>query len=84
MALELKHATRAQLIAAFRERYKAAEGLEAGRLARWLLDHLGAGDLADDDVRKAFGLTVGQWQSLKARMKTHGDARNAALTAKGE
>ena len=68
MALVLKHATSAQLAAAFRERYKAATGAEAARLASWLLARIDDGTWTDAQVRNAFGLTSGQYTTLKNKL----------------
>jgi hypothetical protein len=84
MALNLQHATEAQLAAAFRERYRAASKVECARLAKWLLDHIDAGDFTDTQVRNAFGLTVNQYDAMKTRMTTLRTAYNAVLAAQGE
>jgi hypothetical protein len=68
MPLVLRHATSAQLAAAFRERYRDSRGLEAGRLSRWLLDRIADGTWTDNQVRNAFGLTVTQYNAMKTRM----------------
>lgn len=84
MALALKHATGAQLAAAFRERYRAATGLEAGRLARWLLNRIADGTWTDAQVRNAFNLTVQQYSAAKARMTAQADRYDAVTQDRGE
>lgn len=68
MALNLQHQTAAQFAARLRQRYRNANREEAARLAKWILDHLEAGDFTDLQIRNAFGLTAGQWTTLKAKM----------------
>ena len=84
MAIELRHATKGQLVAAFRARYRDSTAEETLRLAEWCITHLDAGDLNDAELRAAFGMTMGAWTSLKARMKTHSDNRKSIKAARGE
>jgi hypothetical protein len=84
MALTLRHATSAQLAAAFRERYRDARGLEAGRLSRWLLDRIADGTWTDAQVRNAFGLTVQQYNNLKARLTERATRYDAVMQDAGE
>lgn len=84
MALVLRHATNAQLAAAFRERYRAATGLEAGRLARWLLSRIEDGTWTDAQVRGAFGLTVTKYNALKTRLETRAARYDAVMADAGE
>lgn len=84
MALVLRHATGAQLAAEFRKRYREATGLEAGRLARWLLDRITDGTWTDAQVRNAFGLTVTQYNNMKTRMETKASRYYAVIADAGE
>lgn len=84
MALVLRHATGAQLAAEFRKRYREATGLEAGRLARWLLDRITDGTWTDAQVRAAFGLTVTQYNQLKTRLETKAARYDAVMQDVGE
>lgn len=84
MALALRHATSAQLAAAFRERFRDAKGLEAGRLSRWLLDRISDGTWTDNQVRNAFGLTVTQYNNLKTRLETRAARYDAVMADAGE
>ena len=84
MALVLRHATNAQLAAAFRERYRAATGLEAGRLARWLLNRIADGTWTDAQVRSAFGLNATQYTTLKSRLTTRATRYDAVMADAGE
>lgn len=84
MALALKHATNAQLAAAFRKRYREATGLEAGRLARWLLNRIADGTWTDAQVRNAFNLTVTQYNQLKTRLTTKAERYDAVMQDVGE
>lgn len=84
MALILVHQTPAQLAARLRVRYKAAVGDDCARIATWLLGHIEAGDFTDAQVRTAFGLTAGQWTTLKAKMTSLRTAWQATIAAVGE
>jgi len=84
MPLQLRHATGAQLAAAFRERFREATGLEAGRLSRWLLDRIADGTWTDAQVRAAFGLTTTQYNQLKTRLTTRATRYDAVLADAGE
>jgi len=84
MPLALRHATGAQLAAAFRERFRNATGLEAGRLARWLLSRINDGTWTDAQVRAAFGLNVTQYNALKTRLETRAARYDAVMQDVGE
>lgn len=84
MPLALRHATSAQLAAAFRERFRAATGLEAGRLSRWLLNRIADGTWTDAQVRAAFGLTTTQYNALKTRLETRAARYGAVMQDVGE
>jgi hypothetical protein len=84
MALVLKHATLAQLGAVFRERFRASEGVETARLAMWLVARITDGTFTETQVRNFFGLTVAQWNTLKAKLQTLRDKYADVLAAEGE
>lgn len=84
MAISLRYATGAQLAAAFRERYREASGLEAGRLSRWLLDRIADGTWTDAQVRAAFGLTAAQYNALKTRLDARATRYDAVMADAGE
>ena len=84
MALVLKHATLAQLGAAFRERFKASEGVETARLAKWLLERIQDGTFTETQVRTFFGLNLTQWNTLKTKIATLRDKYADVLAARGE
>lgn len=84
MALALKHATGAQLAAAFRVRYREATGLEACRLARWLLNRIADGTWTDTQVRNAFGRNVTQYNAMKTRLETKAARYDAVVADAGE
>lgn len=81
MGLNLKHQTPAELMARFREQYRAAEGDRALRMAAWLKDAIDAGDVTEAQARQAFGPT---WGQIKARMVQMRATHRAAKTARGE
>ena len=84
MALALNHQTATQFATRLRERYRAASKEECARLAKWILDHIDAGDFTETQVRNAFGLTAGQWTTIKAKMTTLRTNYDAVLAAAGE
>ncbi len=84
MALVLNHQTAAQFAARLRERYRNASKVEACRLAKWMLDHIEAGDFTDTQVRNAFGLTAGQYTTIKAKWTTMRTNYEAVQAAAGE
>ena len=43
-----------------RLRYLKSSRIECARIAKWILDHIDAGDFTDVQVRNAFGLTRGR------------------------
>ena len=84
MALNLQHQTATQFAARLRERYRNCTKQETARLAKWILDHLEAGDFTDLQIRNAFGLTSGQWTTLKSKMTTLRTNLEAVQAAAGE
>ena len=84
MALALNHQTAAEFAARLRARYLNSERVECARLAKWILDHIDAGNFTETQVRNAFGLTAGQWTTLKAKLTNLRTVYNAVLAAKGE
>ena len=84
MALTLRHQTKAQFAARLRERYRNASREEAARIATWMLNSIEAGDFTDLQVRTAFGLTSGQWTTLKAKLTTLRTNWLAVCAAGGE
>lgn len=84
MALNLQHQTSAQFAARLRGMYKGATREQAARIAVWIIARIAAGDLTDTQMCNAFGLTVTQWTTLKARMQTLRDQWTAIQAATGE
>lgn len=82
--LTFVYATKAQLGNAFRAAFKVATQVEAERLAKWLLDHIDAGDFTDAQVQSFFGYTTTQYNNLKARATTMRTEYNDMLAAAGE
>ena len=82
MALNLKYATKAQLGAAFRERYRNTKREECARLAKWLLARISDGDFTDAQVRAFFSLSQANYDAMKAHMVAlvaHYDAVQAGV-----
>ena len=84
MALILKHQTKAELIARFREAYRLADKDRLARMAKWLLARVTGGDLTQLQVRNAFGLDATQWDVLKTKMLALIDNYDAVQEAEGE
>lgn len=82
--LAFRYAAASDLAAGFRAAYKFAKKVESGRLAKWILDHIDAADFTDAQVRNVFGLSAGQYTTLKAKFTTYRDAYNALVAAAGE
>jgi hypothetical protein len=70
MTLNLHHQTLAQFAARLRDRFKAASGVEKGRIATWLYDHYQAGDFTAAQLRAAFGMTTTQFTAFVTRVQT--------------
>jgi len=84
MALALKYQTAAQFADRLRARYLKAKREECARIAKWILDHIDAGDFTDTQVRTAFGLTTNQYNTLKTKWTNLRTAYNAVMAAQGE
>lgn len=80
----LNHQTAAQFAARFRARFRDSSRVECAKLAKWILDRIDAGNFTETAVRNAFGLTVTQWNTLKAKLTTMRTNYNAVLAAVGE
>jgi len=68
MALNLKHATKAQLVQRLRERFKDASREEVWRMAAMLKSHYDAGDFTAAQLRSAFGMTAGQFSAFADKL----------------
>lgn len=68
--LPLRWQTAAQFIARIRAAYKSFGKVDLARLATWILHRITDGTVTDAQLQAAFGLTSGQWTTLKARMQT--------------
>ena len=84
MALNLKYQTAAQFADRLRLRYLKSSRVECARIAKWIMDHLDAGDFTETQLRNAFGLSVAQWNTLKTKLTNLRTAYNAILAAQGE
>lgn len=84
MALDLQHATKAQLVARFRERFANATRLDVWRMAAFIRNLIDEGEVTALQVRTAFGLTVGQFAALSARIDGHRTNYYALKDAVGE
>jgi hypothetical protein len=83
-ALNLQWQTAAELAARFRARYRDATGIDAAKLAYWLIERVIANDLSDAQMEDAFGLTATEYNSVAARMSALHDSWANVLGAQGE
>ena len=85
MAITLHHQTAAQFATRLRERFRGAEREECARIAHWIMRRIAVGDVTENQVRNAFGLTVPQWTTIKAnKLQPLADAWAAIKAARGE
>lgn len=85
MALTLRHQTAAQFAARLRERFRDAQREECARIAHWIMRRIVVGDVTENQVRNAFGLTVQQWNTLKTnKLEPLRDAWAAIKEAQGK
>jgi hypothetical protein len=84
MALKLEFNTPQQFDNRLRQRYLKSKREECARLAKRVLDYIEAGDLTDTRVRNMFGLTTGQYNTLKQKMTNMRTAYNVITAAEGE
>lgn len=80
----LVHATNADLAAFVREVYKNGSMETLALTAKRILEWITEGRFTDTQVRNAFGLTAGEWTTLKAKMQTLSDKYDDVLAATGE
>lgn len=76
--------TAGQFLARLRERFRNAKREECARIARWIIRRLNAGHVTQAQLRAAFNLTVGQWNTLEAKLITLAGAADAIDSAEGE
>ena len=68
--LPLRFQTTAQFIARIRAAYGRLSKVDLARLAAWILNRILDGTVTDTQLQNAFGLTAGQWTTLKTKMQT--------------
>lgn len=66
----LIYATKIAFVGPLREAYRRAVKDECARLAAWALNRIDSSWVTEAQVQNAFGLTAGQWTTLKAKMTT--------------
>jgi hypothetical protein len=81
----LRYNTVAQFVTRFRNAYLGTSQQVTCALAWWLIQRINAGDVTDAQVQTAFGLTSGQYTTLKTNFLTpQHDHWAAVLTAQGQ
>jgi hypothetical protein len=80
----LEYATKPDFAPVMREAYRDATQVQCAYLANWIINRVNAGWVTETQVRNAFGLTAGQWTTLKAKMLALRDNYLAVQSAVGE
>jgi len=80
----LKYATKAQLVAAIRERFASSAGPELHRLSAKIKTAMDAGEFTDEEMRMAFGKSTAQWAALKGKITTYATRYSDMHSARGE
>lgn len=73
MALNLQHQTKVQYLRRLRDRYRAAERMEACRLAHKILKHLSDGDVTLVQMQNAWGMSAAEWVAKAAQLQVRAD-----------
>jgi hypothetical protein len=82
--MALRYATGAQVLAAWRERFRSAEREQAVRMAVWLLRVIETGRATETQVRQGLGLTLTQWTTLKTKLEDMKATWTKLQAARGE
>ena len=64
------HQTGAQFLLRLRELYRDSRKEVCAFIARWIINRLDAGHVTAAQMRNAFELTVQQWNTLEAKLRT--------------
>lgn len=79
-----QHNTPTELAAAFRAEYKDSKGRRTAELARWVLNGIDSGAYTDAGIRNAFGLSVANYNALKAKFTLMRTWLNDTEASQGE
>jgi hypothetical protein len=66
MALTLRHQTKLQFCKRLRDKYRAAEKLDACRIAYRMLKYLDGGDVTQANMLNAWNMTQAEWDLKRA------------------
>jgi len=83
-SVSIEYASKTEIAAYFRIRYRDGPPDEVVRIARWIRRRIASGEFTVTQVRNAFGLTLTQWNTLAAKMAVMADALDVVEAAKGE
>lgn len=84
-ALSLQHQTGGAFADRFRALYKAADKERLYALSWWVIEMISAGLLTDANVRNAFNMTAGEWNTFKTnKVQPRHDAWASLVSAQGE
>lgn len=73
MAFNPRHQTKVQYLRRLRERFRAAKGMEACRLANRILRHLADGDVTQAQMLTAWAMTAPGWAVKAAALQIRAD-----------
>jgi len=80
----LNHQTGTQFLQRLREFYRNAGKERCARIARWIINRLDAGHVTAAQLRNVFDLTVQQWNTLEAKLRSLKASVEAVDAAAGE
>lgn len=80
----LEYATKSDFAPVMREAYRSATKEQCAYLANWIINRVTSAWVTETQVRNAFGLDAGQWNTLKAKMIALRDHYLAVQAAAGE
>lgn len=80
----LVYAAKSDFVSPLREAYRSASKDECARLATLILNRIESGWVTDAQMRNGFGLTAGQWTTLKTKMTALRTNYLAVQAAAGE
>lgn len=79
-----RYVTKAALLLVWREQFRDARRERAVQLAKWILDHLDAGEWTDLQLRSLFGVSAANYSTLKQRLEDMRTRWNQVQASAGE
>lgn len=84
VAPQIVQQTGAQFLARLREIYRNSGKERCARIARWIVRRIDAGHVTEAQLRNAFNLSVGEWNTLEAKLRSLATTLDALEGAQGE